>query len=993
MTYHYTLILVLSILLTACSQAVTTPPGQDTDPNPSEYLSWSDPATWQSIKQAVPAEGSVVTIPENTSILLDTDTPDLAGLAIHGNLMFDEQDLHLRSDWIMISGSLRIGTKTKPFQHHATITLTGNDPDKQSAVSNSMGNKGIGVMGGKLYLYGATKTAWTRLAKTAPAGATELTLAQNVNWQAGDHIIIASSDFDYEQAEERIIKSVNGNRVTLDIIDDAYDTSLKRPLEFEHWGEQESFAGRVLDERAEVGLLSRNIVIQGDEASEDAGFGGHVMIMRGSTAHISGVEFYRMGQRGELGRYPLHWHLAGDISGSFIEQSAIHRSFNRCVTVHGTHNGQVRDVVAYDAYGHCFFLEDGIEQGNVLEGNLGVLIQKPDSEYALLPSDIDYMGPAVYWITNPSNTVINNVAAGSEGSGFWVALPEHPTGPSATDTVWPRRMPLTEFSGNVSHSNNVDGLHVDRGPDENGNVDTAYYRALEDPQDEESAVQTVVFDTFTAYKNRNRGMWLRGQHHLITGAVLADNAIGATFASDETIITDSLFVGESRNEGTPKSWELTGTNGRSLPKPWACDDIYECAKFPIRGFEFYDGLVGVSDSHFANFIPNKDREASAISYLNFTDFSVHPDNYAKNLSFDNSKRVFMATRPAPADPTQGSEDGYRSAVFLDQDGSISGSANTYVVVDNPFMIDTSCSKQNNWNTWLCPDKHYGAFALRTSNPELELVRVAREDGVDHVMFGSGRAPGTYFRTLLETNATYEVTPEDALPESFSVYLLDAPSSWLRVRVPYAGVMPEVSRYGRVLTPVSDLAALDDVTESSYYYDVNEAGGTLYLQLVASGTYETLMIEKNGAPPPVTGTGTGLTGHYFDTKDFEGPSITRIDPTIHFEWRGEAPFSSMDSDLFSIRWTGYVEATESARYTFTTISDDGVRLSVCGQQLIDDWNDHSETENSGSINMSAGQRCPITLEYFEGYGWASIALFWQYNQYAAQLIPKQQLYAR
>src|SRR5690606_1996905 len=80
----------------------------------------------------------------------------------------------------------------------------------------------------------------------------------------------------------------------------------------------------------------------------------------------------------------------------------------------------------------------------------------------LLPSDNTV---AAYWITNPDNTFIDNVAAGSDENGFWFSLPEHPNGAfegsDASLAVWPRATPLAGFKGNVAHSN-YDGLMLDR---------------------------------------------------------------------------------------------------------------------------------------------------------------------------------------------------------------------------------------------------------------------------------------------------------------------------------------------------------------------------------------------------------------------------------------------------------------------------------------------------------------------------------------------------
>lgn len=76
--------------------------------------------------------------------------------------------------------------------------------------------------------------------------------------------------------------------------------TLVEPLQYLHWGRDY--------ERAEVGLLTRHIVIQGDESSLNSSFGGH-LIMRHANLKISGTEFTRMGQKGAMGRYPVHFHF------------------------------------------------------------------------------------------------------------------------------------------------------------------------------------------------------------------------------------------------------------------------------------------------------------------------------------------------------------------------------------------------------------------------------------------------------------------------------------------------------------------------------------------------------------------------------------------------------------------------------------------------------------------------------------------------------------
>ena len=189
---------------------------------------------------------------------------------------------------------------------------------------------------------------------------------------------------------------------------------------------------------------------------------------------------------------------------------------------------------------------------------------------------------STFWITNPDNTYRDNVAAGSDATGFWLALPEHPTGAfEGTDiskTTWPRRTQVREFKGNIAHSN-FDGFMVDRGPRADGHFGVGGHIALANPADANSPQVESVFEDFTSYKNRNSGIWARGEMHLFKNLKMADNAIGFTHASGNlgrsaytSQVVDSLFVGETENIGNPRT-PAEMAYGRSLPKP-------EVAGFP-----------------------------------------------------------------------------------------------------------------------------------------------------------------------------------------------------------------------------------------------------------------------------------------------------------------------------------------------------------------------------------------------------------------------------
>jgi hypothetical protein len=665
---------------------------------------WSDPAAWPDGK--VPGAGEAVTIARDMDVLLDVAPPALRSLTIDGKLRFsNERDLELASEWIYLrGGALEIGSEARPHTRNATITLT--DTVKGEDV-NTMGDRGIMLMRGTLSLHGERENTWTKLAKTAERGAREIEVLNASQWRKGDAIVLASTDFDPRQAEKRTIASIKGNRITLD-----------RPLEYMHFGA----ITYGVDERGEVGLLTRNIRIQASEDADESYFGGHIMAMPGSKVNISGAELTRMGQHLTLARYPMHWHLVGEGAGQYIRNSAIHDTYSRCVTVHGTNNVSVENNVTYNTVGHCFFLEDGIETGNRFVRNLGIQTKchptlpcEPtnlvlahqstrgqDSKDVLIPSDNT---ASTFWITHPDNTYRDNVAAGSDQIGFWIALPIHPTGQfegtEISKSTWPRRIKLREFSGNTAHSN-FDGVMFDRGPDPKGKftIGGGSHISLADPADANSEAVASVIDNYTAYKNRNGAIWSRGEYHLYTGLKLADNAIGFTHAAGApgrapytSRVVDSLFVGESENIGNPTRPEEIAY-GRSLPAA--------SADFPIRGYEYYDYRHEVVNTKFVNYVPNELRDAGALSYLLFTSFGMSTENSVEGLTFENAKPVSFP----PIDRRWASDFGgraaYRSAAFRDRDGSVTGQPGAYVVIENGIAsLEDTCEIKSSWGAAIC----------------------------------------------------------------------------------------------------------------------------------------------------------------------------------------------------------------------------------------------------------------------------------------------------
>jgi hypothetical protein len=773
---------------------------------------WSDPASWPDGK--VPRAGDAVTIGRDKDVVLDVTPPALRSLTIEGKLSFsDQRDLELKTEWIYLpGGELDIGSEAKPHTRKATITLTDNVKDENI---NTMGDRGIMLVKGVLSLHGDRKNAWTKLAATAKAGSAKIAVLN----------------------------------------------TLDKPLQYMHFGKITDG----VDERGEVGLLTRNIKIQASDDADKSYFGGHIMAMAGSKMYVSGVELTRMGQNMHLARYPIHWHIGGDGAGQYIENSAIHDTYSRCVTVHGTNNLRIQNNVTFNTVGHCYFMEDAVETGNQFIHNLGMLTKCHPDGKACVPTNLapfktadgknfnlagqdakDILIPSdntasTFWITNPGNIYRDNVAAGSESTGFWFALPEHPTGAfkDAEDSknIWPRRSRVLEFKGNVAHSN-VDGFMSDRGPRADGHFSTGGHIALSNIADGNSPPVETLIEDFTAYKNRNSGMWIRGEEDTFRNLKLADNAIGYTHASGSfgrsdytSRVIDSLFVGETENVGNPTT-PAEKAYGRSLPEP-------ELADFPIRGYEFYDYRHELDNVTFRNFQDNATRKTGAISYLLYTSFGMSSNNTVQHAKFVNAKPVYfppMEHRWSNDDYGNGS---YKTAVFHDLDGTVSGTPDSFILINdenNAVAIDDACELKPTWNAAVCKGD-VGRMAVANPAPA-NAPRPGQGPGGVAALVAGARGPsgppqppivvsrnGKSLTLTAETNirAGAEVKVDTQRPTVALRLSEMEKGSWVMFQLP--GFTTAAS--GK---PQDSLDALRKATDTAYYKDKD----ALWVKVVSSG---------------------------------------------------------------------------------------------------------------------------------------------------------------
>ena len=675
---------------------------------PTEVL-WSEASSWPN--NTVPVAGDVVMIPADKHIILDIDTPALGGLMIHGTLEFMEKDIELITEYISVhGGELRIGTPENPFVNKAILTV--NDPDTEFNVMGDMGTRGIILMqGGVLNIHAQTPSiAWTKINEHAPDGSTSLTLAETTTWKAGDEIIVGPTDFfevdNKKSVTQKIsISQINGRNLTLD-----------SPLEAHHWGRlqyattngmsltEENIVPtpqgdfiygltpdnpKILDERAPVGNLTRNVVLRSpdDARWQDEGFGAHIMIMPGSAAYVDGLEIQRGGQRGRVRRYPIHWHMLSylgtetlaDATGQFLKNSTINESENRGIVVHGTNGLLIQNNIVYKTKGHAIFTENGAERRTTFDHNLVLHVRSPLDEFLLKQHERRNFrrGSSGFWISHPDNTTINNHVGDISGAGYWLAFPDRPTGDCSEvlhedgQVMNPRRMVFGVFDNNTAHSCGGSGFHNDDPEmDEEGNRGTNFKNYSSDLSGRDSPWPFTTRRRFDisglkTWKNE-LGVWDRANGVNTINTVAADNKEkGFSGSGDGGLIIGALAVGASLNDTM---------NGYERPYVWPAFASYHHT-FDLQGniavnFPLTPGkLTGVfsTDDYYLRPV----EKGHIISKGNVL-INSHPGS-----------KVFAAQawRESHVSPTNPHFN--LAGAILDPEGYW-GPANNYYVYDDPF---------------------------------------------------------------------------------------------------------------------------------------------------------------------------------------------------------------------------------------------------------------------------------------------------------------------
>jgi hypothetical protein len=797
---------------------------------------WSSAATWGG---RLPADGDTVEIPRGRSVQLAGATARLNGLWVNGNLSFADADVAITTKYIMVHGRLQAGTAAQPYLRNASITLFGTDTTQDLL---GMGTKTISVgPGGLLKLHGEQRMAWSKLSATAEPGASSIALKDDAaTWRAGDRLLIVASGFDPREAEVVTVTSVSGSNV-----------SFTPALKYRHVGLTQTYDGKTLDQRAAVGLLSRNIVIRGADDSDAAAFGGHVMIMGGGHAQVSGVELTKMGQRGSAGRYPFHWHIAGDRAGNYLMSSSIHNSFQRAAVVHSTHNVMLDGNVVYNVPNHALvWAEDGDEYGNTLSRNVVALVRQPEEQHFAFRINNAFHGnssqgehrSAAYWGRSYNKHVIrDNISAGVlDGFGFFF------------DTFTPAPNGGDEggglvFDGNIAHSthktfatgNQINYPEATRGHGLMVSTGT-------------SGKHQHLFTRYTGYHNVS-GAWVEDRSVKLKDSLLADNGIGVLVL--RAALEGITVVGQSANPlqvpnlaasvnfGERAGIQVAGSNHGGKRAPLILDTTI----INQTGFGILWDLDNISPASVINQVRfvNTPKRTQNISPFGFEFFPDSPQfgvtDFSGAYAGDQKvARVFM--RDANLEDAS-------CTALLD---ALAYSCPTSTSLLLKSTVNLTLVEDNGRTTVLKQFDYYDSS-------------MPNDGAVSYV--GNGRA---YSVLASAARSRYDFTLEDAQNKA------------LELSFAAASTASRIVQAGQNVPAAASLAGMRSAASSAFFYDT--AQKRLYLRLIGGQGAQPVSVD---APFTAGGTG-GLDAVALPAGAVDGFAYAAVPASAKYQFKYSAP---------------------------------------------------------------------------------------------------------
>ena len=605
-----------------------------------------------------------------------------------------------------------------------------------------------------------------------------------------------------------------------------------------------------VDERGEVANLTRNVVFQTEAQLAQTNSSAqtfldkvtrqlkvkrlHFLISRSGKAYVDGISIEQGGQEGQLGKYPFHWHHAGDVSGQYVKNSVFSNSLNKCISVHVTDRALIENNVGYNSAGHCFYLEhdetsEVRSKENMFKNNLSLETNIPHSSQRV--KDYDDLA-AGFWVTHPRNFFVGNVAGGAgalngqhpgavqrggTGNGFWFEIMQE---------NYAEAEGIALFDDNRAHSNSSAAFWIN----EPGryNMD-----------------KKVEVNDFVGYKNRLSNMWVRmvsttaQEDFVINNSQFADSLSGVYYAStgrtpyySNGVVNNSLFVAETDNKGTVVEGydEIVGVDGRTVPLN--LEGIVNRGGTTVRAIEVYDGDSEYHGNTFVNYQPNEQRESGVFALPYDTPWTMIP-----NVIVTDS--TLVDSQPFQFDPSFLNY-GARNIHIHDVDGTLTGTEDSFNSGIFSLLRTDECAKplpRSNW--YQCVDGNYTMlhlstrdnhvyetagynFARRSDGAEGEIAKVTESPNKD-LYHGNFKMGEWYDHTGYAVRESEE--------EGKHLYNLNfrfrhtlEGGDWIGLSYEYPEYPDIVELEGDTpeeLQEVFSKEAVEAATESSYFYSYDE----------------------------------------------------------------------------------------------------------------------------------------------------------------------------
>jgi hypothetical protein len=598
-------------------------------------------------------------------------------------------------------------------------------------------------------------------------------------WKEGTELLLTSHTRWSKDEQVRIIKKSSPETGLLSLSE-----PINKPITV---ADHEDFA-------IEVAPLNRRLVFEAEDDPNDENIGGHLIIHHTqSPQNIQGVEVRNFGQQGRLGRYPIHFHKCGDSPDSLVRRNVVRNSNQRCYVVHLSNKVTFEENVAFDAVGHCYFIEDGSETENIFRKNLGSGIKKMPTEGVKQLEEKSKRQetdgqPSVFWISNPQNNFFGNVAAGSDGHGFWF------------ETRGTRRHDsLGAFADNEVHSSRRFAF-------------TTY-----SPGWRPNELATI--ENLKVYRNPTWGAFLHVTQNLhFKGGLFADNGSKGVMISrgDDIVFDGTTFIGQTDFANVDCNREKVAIHL----------DPVRLQETVLWNFNGNKKGTTVQNCEFLNFSQEHTNCPSEVATpLKFYSHQTFIKAYSaphvfEDLKFDDPNYSIDAIMPGSG------IDDVHIEVASDQNGIFSTEQLTGFLIRDEIesMIPTTCTDYNE-GLKFCPNACIRTISIVAGNSAFfDDIQMIVEDE-------SGR------QTRIAKNVRGHPEPQPVANRFFAVYPVALPKGRFQIRFEDSSGSPSWPKYAFVVPEAAPVSCSDYVDESDIEFVKPESSRPVCDDLIFNGDFD------------------------------------------------------------------------------------------------------------------------------------------------------------